>query len=64
MDSPTTKPKGNAMMGTPPESEMAGKHSIILRTRKYRLANFENCRRRFRGRNVRKLYLLVTTLFF
>ena len=58
----TTKERGRARTGTPFESEMSGKHSMIVSNRKYRFANLENCKSKFIGKKLRMLYFEVTIL--
>ena len=56
---PTTKLNGIASTGTPPESDMTGMHSIIVKIKKYKFANFENYNIKFSGKNVKTLYFEV-----
>ena len=58
----TTKERGRARTGTPFESEMSGKHSMIVSSKKYRFANFENYKSKFIGKKLIMLYFEVTIL--
>ena len=60
---PTTIIKGPPRTGTPPESEIAGKVCMIIRTKKYKFAIFENCSNIFFGKKEAHEYLTVEMLF-
>jgi hypothetical protein len=60
---PTTITRGPASTGTPPESEIAGKHCMIMSTKKYKLAILENYSYKFLGTKLRQEYFTVEILF-